>query len=37
MPTKEPKQHYLPRLYLKRFSSNPHVKNKANPYLIIRP
>ena len=25
MSTKEPKQHYLPRLYLKRFAINPNV------------
>lgn len=29
MSAKEPKQHYLPRLYLKRFSINPNTKNKA--------
>ena len=34
MSTEEPKQHYLPRLYLKRFASNPNVKNKSNQKIL---
>ena len=34
MSTQEPKQHYLPRLYLKRFASNPNVKNKSNQKIL---
>ena len=34
MSTEEPKQHYLPRLYLKRFTSNPNVKNKSNQKIL---